>query len=109
MSLAWISIISGLFLVILVLVIYLTPTDKLLRKKKKEPPKEIKNWEEIAVRWQKQNQQLEIKIEETKKVEKDFLLQIEKHKKENQMLLEKLGQEKKKAKAPLKKPWPSIN
>ena len=94
MSLAWIAIISGLFLVILVLVVYLTPTDKLARRKKKEPPKEIKNWEEIALRWQKQNQQIEIKIEVAKKSEKDLLEKIEEHKKENQSLLEKLAQEK---------------
>ena len=96
MSLTLIVIISCAFLAILAVVIYVLPTDKQLKKKKEKelPQPEKKDWEGIAKRWEKNNEDLHKELNALDEEKKKVIQELEGQKIQYKELVEKLAQEK---------------
>ncbi len=96
MSLVWITIISIVFLMGLVIFIYQLPTDKISKKRPPTPPppNKEKEWEPIARRWEKSNTLLTNEIEALKKDRKALLEKLEDEKKIIREQTEQLAREK---------------
>ncbi len=100
----WIIILSFVVLMGLAIAIYLMPSDVVKKKKEKEKRPELipdptmvakqKNWEEIAHRWEKQNNALIGDMEKLKGVHKKVDLEVDAQKALNKELSEKLALEK---------------
>jgi chromosome segregation ATPase len=95
--LVWITAISIIFLMGLVIFIYQLPTDKMPKKKRPPPPpppNKEKDWEGISRRWEKNNAVLVNEIEALKKDRKLLLEKLDDDKKIIREQNEQLAREK---------------
>jgi chromosome segregation ATPase len=103
----WIIMMSFAVLIALAIVIYMLPSDPVVKaKKKKEKVKDpeatpdpaaidtSKDWKSIAERWEKHNQSLQGEIEKMKMDQKSAQLLADERKSEAKELVEKLALEK---------------
>jgi len=103
----WIIVFSFVVLVVLAIVIYMLPSDPVVKsKKKKDKEKKMplsvdpvsvdntKDWKSIAERWEKHNQSLQGEIEKMKMDQRREQQVAEEKKTESKSLIEKLALEK---------------
>jgi len=100
----WIIIFSFVVLITLAIVIYMLPSDPVVKAKKKKEKKlvlapepvvvDTKDWKSIAERWEKHNQSLQGEIEKLKMDQKKALASADDRKSESRDLVEKLALEK---------------
>ncbi|MBF0570752.1 MAG: hypothetical protein HQL12_02650 [Candidatus Omnitrophica bacterium] len=101
----WIIVFSFAVLMALAIVIYMLPSDPVVKAKKKKEKRALlatdalavdtsKDWKSIAERWEKHNQSLLGEIEKMKADQKKFQQIIDERKLEEKDLVEKLALEK---------------